>query len=112
MLYKDTASDLVFPASHMNCCRMCGATSYRPVVARDANGAMRPTDLYRCSGCSVVFTDPGAWRNGGQDAVPCAPPPPKPVSGAAAATPPFTPSAPNFATYGVTAPVSPREDPV
>lgn len=43
---------------------MCGATSYRPVIERDASGALRPTSLFRCSGCSVVFTDPKAWRDG------------------------------------------------
>ena len=47
-----------------NSCRMCGATSYRRVIARDNEGAMRPTGLYQCSGCSVVFADPRAWRYG------------------------------------------------
>lgn len=48
----------------INCCRMCGATSYRRVVARDETGAMKSTGLYQCSGCSVVFADPKAWREG------------------------------------------------
>jgi hypothetical protein len=48
----------------INCCRMCGATSYRKVVARDESGAMKSTGLYQCSGCSVVFADPRAWREG------------------------------------------------
>ena len=56
----------------LRCCRMCGATSYRPVIARDAQGALRATDLFQCSGCSVVFTDPKAWREGGDQE----PPPP------------------------------------
>ena len=43
---------------------MCGATSYRKVVARDESGAMKSTGLYQCSGCSVVFADPRAWREG------------------------------------------------
>jgi hypothetical protein len=46
---------------------MCGASSYRAVIDRDGSGAMRPTGLYRCSGCSVVFADPRAWREGGAD---------------------------------------------
>ena len=59
--------------SPIYCCRMCGATSYRRVLARDEGGAMRATELYQCSGCSVVFADPRAWREGGGDAVPDAP---------------------------------------
>jgi hypothetical protein len=51
----------------LNRCRMCGASSYRPVLDRDGSGAMRATGLYRCSGCSVVFADPRAWREGGAD---------------------------------------------
>ena len=51
----------------MNACRTCGATNYRQVIARDASGDLRPTGLYRCSGCSVVFADPKAWRDGGVD---------------------------------------------
>jgi len=51
----------------LNACRMCGATRYRRVLARDERGAPRPNGLYQCSGCSVVFTDPQAWRGGGAD---------------------------------------------
>lgn len=58
---KDHMSLHAFP---INCCRMCGATSYRKVVARDESGAMKSTGLYQCSGCSVVFADPRAWREG------------------------------------------------
>ena len=43
-------------------CRHCNATSYRRVIQRDAQGQMRESNLFRCSGCSVVFTDPQAWR--------------------------------------------------
>lgn len=43
---------------------MCGATSYRRVIDRDGIGTLRPTGLFICSGCSVVFLDPKAWRNG------------------------------------------------
>ena len=45
------------------CCQ-CGARSYRRVIDRDRTGAMRPTHLYHCSGCSIVFSDPRAWRDG------------------------------------------------
>lgn len=48
----------------LNSCRMCGATSYRRVIDRSDDGAMRATGRYRCSGCSVVFADPKAWREG------------------------------------------------
>lgn len=45
-------------------CRMCGASSYRRMVQRGPDGAMEYGPLYRCSGCSVTFTDPSAWRQG------------------------------------------------
>jgi hypothetical protein len=73
---------------------MCGATSYRRVVARDEAGAMRATALYQCSGCSVVFADPKAWREGvgttatGRPLEPSTVPVPAPMS-------------PNLATYGL-----------
>jgi hypothetical protein len=53
----------------INACRTCGATNYRRVVARDTFGHLRPTGLYQCSGCSVVFADPKAWREGGSEEV-------------------------------------------
>ena len=34
------------------------------MIDRDRTGAMRPTRLYHCSGCSIVFSDPRAWRDG------------------------------------------------
>lgn len=64
------------PTPH--CCRTCGATSYRRVIARDDQGALRATELYQCSGCSVVFADPKAWREGGNDEVPVVEPRPVP----------------------------------
>jgi hypothetical protein len=51
----------------LNACRVCGATSYRRVIARDETGALKPNGLYQCSGRTVVFTDPSAWRDGGPD---------------------------------------------
>ncbi len=81
---------------------MCGATSYRPVIARDAAGAMTRTGLYRCSGCSVVFADPRAWREGGNDNVPT---PVEPVAPLSATEAPHdvsaVPQAPDFKTYGL-----------
>ena len=52
-----------------NACRTCGATSYRSVIARGSSGEMRQSGLFQCSGCSLVFADPKAWRDGCIDAV-------------------------------------------
>lgn len=66
------------PADH--CCRLCGATRYRPVMVHE-DGGLRATGLFRCAGCSVVFEDPSSWREAGPD---CSPsdarpaPPPRP----------------------------------
>jgi len=84
---------------------MCGATSYRHVIARDEHGALRPTSLYQCSGCSVVFADPKAWRDGGVDEVPPLATPFKPSQPSMLApglSRGAVPSAPNLATYGLT----------
>jgi DNA-directed RNA polymerase subunit RPC12/RpoP len=43
------------------CCR-CGATAYRPVITRDATGAMKASRVYRCVGCKLEFTDIDTWR--------------------------------------------------
>lgn len=50
--------------SPIHSCSKCGATSYRRVVARDDQGALRTTDRYQCSGCRVVFSDLKSWRDG------------------------------------------------
>lgn len=50
--------------SPIHSCHKCGATSYRRVVARDAQGALRATDRYQCSGCHVVFADLKSWLDG------------------------------------------------
>ncbi|HSV54146.1 MAG TPA: hypothetical protein VLJ57_18655, partial [Burkholderiaceae bacterium] len=42
-------------------CRRCGTTSYQPVIARDASGALMPTGMYRCTGCRVTFSDLREW---------------------------------------------------
>jgi hypothetical protein len=45
-------------------CLPAGATSYRRVMTRDSGGAVLAAKLYQCSGCSLVFADPSAWRGG------------------------------------------------
>ena len=91
-------------------CRMCGATSYRPVIDRDADGALRPTGLFHCSGCSVVFTDPKAWRDGQVELPSHASPAGKsrttPVT-ARPASAAASPAAPDFGTCGATASTTP-----
>lgn len=62
-LYKQptmTTSDL----TPVNRCGYCGATSYRRVVARDQDGAMRYGSLLLCSGCQREFADLKTWRDG------------------------------------------------
>ena len=91
----------------LNRCRMCGAASYRPVIDRDWAGAMRASGLYRCSGCSVVFADPRAWRDGGAQEIAAADTAtagagqgaaaPSPAHGTAMAV---EPRAPDWRTYG------------
>jgi DNA-directed RNA polymerase subunit RPC12/RpoP len=44
-------------------CRLCGAPSYRKLTHRGLDGTMEYSGLYRCSGCSVTFSDPAAWRD-------------------------------------------------
>lgn len=46
----------------VNRCRLCGATSYRRVIERDERGMLVAGSRYSCSGCSVSFGDPRAWR--------------------------------------------------
>ena len=53
----------ILPSSLSYRCRMCSATSYRRLVHRGPDGAMEYSGLYRCSGCSVTFSDPVAWRD-------------------------------------------------
>ena len=47
-------------------CRLCTAASYRRLTHRGPGGAMQCSGLYRCSGCSVTFSDPLAWREGAE----------------------------------------------
>jgi len=48
-----------------NSCNRCGATSYRPVLSRAADGAMRPNGQYMCVRCKILFTTIDQWRLGG-----------------------------------------------
>lgn len=63
---------------------------------------MRATGLYQCSGCSVVFADPRAWREGGGDAAPEAPVV-RPLTPLPPAAGHESVGAPDFATYGAVA---------
>lgn len=44
-------------------CRTCGATSYRKLTHRGADGVMHYSGLYRCSGCELTFAEPSVWRD-------------------------------------------------
>ncbi len=46
----------------LNVCHRCGASAYRPVVARDAQGAMRPNGRYRCVCCKLEFAHIDEFR--------------------------------------------------
>lgn len=46
-----------------NRCHLCGATNYRNVLARDSQGAMRPTAQIICSGCNRQYANVQAWRS-------------------------------------------------
>lgn len=48
----------------VNTCHRCGATSYRPVMARAADGNMRPSGQYSCIRCKLVFITVKEWRQG------------------------------------------------
>ena len=43
-------------------CPQCGASSYARLVQRRPDGVMAYADRYRCSGCSLTFSDPAEWR--------------------------------------------------
>lgn len=50
--------------SPANACRRCGSAAYRPVIARDDSGAMKPSGVYRCVGCKLEFQNIDQWRAG------------------------------------------------
>lgn len=50
--------------SPVNKCHACGSATYLQVIQRDAAGAMSPSGVYQCSGCRMLFSSIGEWRNG------------------------------------------------
>jgi len=46
----------------INHCHQCGATSYKPVIKRDGQGAMTMSGTYQCTGCQLEFTTIDEWR--------------------------------------------------
>jgi len=48
----------------MNKCHQCGATSYKPVIKRNDQGAMNMSGIYRCTGCGLEFKTIDEWRKG------------------------------------------------
>jgi hypothetical protein len=96
-----------------NSCRLCGATSYRQVISRDDQGVIRHSGLYRCSGCSAVFADPKAWREGGTDeAAPLSSPVLRASSVTTAEALASAPRGPDFRTYGPVPGIPPVSDPL
>ena len=49
-------------ARPLNACHQCGATAYKDVIERDAQGVMRATGRYQCVQCKFTFTDVREWR--------------------------------------------------
>ena len=43
-------------------CRQCDAANYARLVERRPDGVMAYADRYRCSGCSLTFSDSAEWR--------------------------------------------------
>lgn len=52
----------------LNRCHRCGCTSYKPVIERNAEGAMAPSGRYKCVQCGVVFASVLQWRSDGMGA--------------------------------------------
>ncbi len=48
----------------MNKCKICDATSYKPIIRRDEKGVLRVTGQYQCAGCKREFATFDDWRNG------------------------------------------------
>ena len=48
----------------INRCHRCGATAYKTLIARDAEGAMRPSGRYQCVQCRMEFSQVSQWREG------------------------------------------------
>lgn len=42
-------------------CHRCGATSYRSLMTRGADGAMRASGRHACTGCRLEFDQVSEW---------------------------------------------------
>ena len=42
-------------------CHRCGATSYRAIMTRGADGAMRASERNSCTGCRLEFDSVAEW---------------------------------------------------
>lgn len=51
-------------------CHRCGATSYRALMARGLDGAMRPSGRHACTGCRFEFGQVAEWMGDSADALP------------------------------------------
>lgn len=70
---------------------------------------MRAAGLYQCSGCSVVFADPRAWRAGEPDDL-GSEPPIHPLTPSGLPGPRPMEGGPNLSTYGPLFDPSHRQD--
>jgi hypothetical protein len=44
-------------------CHVCSAMSYRRAIVRDTEGRLKTaTDIYQCTGCSLMFRDLNVWK--------------------------------------------------
>ena len=57
-------NNLMLSTRPINSCHQCGATAYKPVLARDEHGAMRPSGQYQCASCKLLFSTLDEWRHG------------------------------------------------
>ena len=51
----------------VNRCHRCGCTAYKPVIERNAEGAMTPCGRYQCAQCGLVFASLLQWRGEGEN---------------------------------------------
>lgn len=48
-------------------CHRCGATSYRALMTRGADGAMRASGRHACTGCRLEFDHVSEWAGTSSD---------------------------------------------
>ena len=46
-------------------CHQCGATSYRALMTRGSDGAMRASGRHACTGCRLEFDHVSEWTGAG-----------------------------------------------